>query len=221
MKNSAHLEALGRLVISGHYVSRTICFAALFLGIIIGAMGMYIFMPSGGGSRQAEQGYKVPLDSAGQQQAGQQQASQQQEQLTLAILELETRLAVTPNDVGSWVSLGNMYYDMGNHTKSVEAYEKALALDPTNPDVWVDCGVMYRAHGDFAKALESFKKALEINPSHEFALFNSGVVLHNDLKRDAEAYAVWEKLATINPQFKAPNGQLLTTILKEHSNSGQ
>lgn len=217
MKNSANFEALGRQIATGQYISRKICLAALCLGILIGAMGMYILMPSDAGQHQTAQGgYKVPLDSAVEQQN-----TQQQDQHNRAILELESRLAVTPNDAKSWISLGNLYYDTGNHSKSVEAYEKALALDPSNPDVWVDCGVMYRAHGEFAKALEYFKKALEINEKHEFALFNSGVVLHNDLKNDTEAYAVWEKLATINPQFKTPNGQLLTTILKEHYNAGQ
>ena len=217
MKNSANFEALGRQIASGHYVSRKLCIIALCLGIVIGAMGMYIVMPSGAGHQQAQQGgYKVPLDSAAEQES-----LQQQNQHTSAILELESRLAVTPNDVKSWISLGNLYYNIGIHAKSIEAYEKALALDPNNPDVWVDCGVMYRAHKDFDKAIEYFNKALAIDGKHEFALFNSGIVLHYDLKKDTEAYAMWEKLAAINPQFQTPNGELLTTILKEHYNAGQ
>lgn len=223
MNSKAYFEALGRQTAEGKYVSRTACFLALFVGIVIGALGMYMILPSPMAPPAGESGgggYKVPLGSAPPQQQ-QQQKLQQQLQQTADILALENLLTIEPNNVDGWVRLGNLYYDTGQHTKAIEAYEKALALDPGNPDVWVDCGVMYRAHGEFDKALEYFDKALAINSKHEFALFNSGVVLHNDLHDDAKAFAVWEKLATINPLFKAPNGVLLTTILKEHYKDGQ
>ena len=213
MKKDSYLETLGRHVEAGKYVTRQTALFALCVGIILGALGMYFGMAqymSGPNTHQEQNtGTKVPLDSVAPQ--GQQHQA--------AILELESHLIVAPNDPKAWAQLGNLYYDAGNPAKSIEAYEKALALKADTPDIWVACGVMYRALKQPEKALEYFNKALTINPKHEFALFNSGVVLHNDLHDDAKAFVAWEKLVGINPQFKTPNGQLLTTILKEHYNT--
>ena len=119
----------------------------------------------------------------------------------------------TPDNVEAWTQLGHLYFDSGKHEKAIEAYDKSLALDPSRPDVWTDMGVMFRRIGKPEKAIESFEKALSINPSHEVAMFNRGVVLMHDINDREAALASWEALVKVNPNAKAPNGELIRDMV--------
>ena len=119
----------------------------------------------------------------------------------------------TPGNVQAWTQLGHFYFDSGRPGKAIEAYEKSLALDPNRPDIWTDMGVMYRRTGKPKKAIESFERALSINASHEVAMFNKGVVMMHDLNDRAGAIASWEALVKVNPNAKAPNGQLIRKMV--------
>ena len=121
-----------------------------------------------------------------------------------------------PKNLEAWEHLGNLYFDANEPQKAVNAYNKALEIDPNNTSVLVDCGVMYRETKQFDKSLEYFQKALRIDPKHEFALFNSGIVLYHDLNRKAEALEIWRTLVKVNPDAKAPSGELVSTMLKDH-----
>lgn len=132
---------------------------------------------------------------------------------TLAALVAATK--ATPDNVQAWTQLGHLYFDSGQHDKAIAAYEKSLALDPDRPDVWTDMGVMYRRSGNPKKAIESFDRALSVNNGHEVALFNKGVVLMHDLDDQEGAIKSWETLVKINPNAKAPNGQLIQNMVTE------
>lgn len=132
---------------------------------------------------------------------------------TLAALEQATR--TTPDNVEAWTQLGHFYFDTGKNAKAIKAYEKSLALDGNRPDVWTDLGVMYRREGDPKKAIECFDRALSINDQHQVAMFNKGVVYMHDLNDAKAALGSWEKLVQINPAAKAPNGQLVSTLVSE------
>lgn len=132
---------------------------------------------------------------------------------TLAALTEATR--TTPDNVRVWTQLGHFYFDVGRIKEAIEAYQKSLSLDADRPDVWTDIGVMYRRSGNPQKAVESFDRALSINSRHEVAMFNKGVVLMHDLNNAKAALDAWELLVQINPDAKAPNGQLVRTLLAE------
>ena len=137
-------------------------------------------------------------------------------QLFDSILQHEEELRRDPKNAESWEHLGNLYFDANDPGKAVNAYLKALELNPGNTSVLVDCGVMYRELRQYDKALEFFKKALAIDPKHEFALFNSGIVLYHDLDRKDEAMEAWRALVAINPNAKAPSGELVSDMIKKH-----
>lgn len=130
---------------------------------------------------------------------------------TLAALLQATQ--ATPDNVKAWTQLGHLYFDMGRNEKAIQAYEKSLALDPNRPDVWTDLGVMYRRAGNSKKSVESFDRALSFNSRHEVALFNKGVVLMHDLNDQDAAITAWKALVEINPNAKAPNGQLIRNMV--------
>lgn len=113
-------------------------------------------------------------------------------ELRKRIAGLEKMLAVKPDQTEAWVELGNAYFDVGQHAKAVEAYQKSLQGNPRNPDVISDMGVSYRKLGQPEEAVKAFRRALEIDAGHMMALFNMGIVYRDDLKRPADALAVWE-----------------------------
>lgn len=203
-------EFLGRQVAAGHYVTRSLCIMAVLFALLSGGIIGYMLAPSDNGE------VKVPLDSASNAMGGSNQAPFENRELFEAIIAATQRTQANPTDAEAWAHLGNLYFDASDFNKSIEAYEKSLAIKPNVPDVLVDCGVMYRAVQNFNKALEYFDKALSIDSKHQFALFNAGVVLHNDLKKDAEGIARWRALVAINPQFKTPDGTLLADLVRDH-----
>ncbi len=134
--------------------------------------------------------------------------------MAASILQHEEEVRQTPENVEAWKHLGNLYFDVGKPEQAIRAYEKALALNPKDTSVWVDCGVMYRDSKNPRKALEYFAKALEIDPKHEFAMFNTGIVLYHDLDRKAEALEAWRKLVKVHPE-SAPGGVRVVDLIKE------
>lgn len=136
----------------------------------------------------------------------------EQSQKLAALLEATK---VTPDNVQAWTQLGHFYFDTGKTTQAITAYQKSLTLDGNRPDVWTDIGVMYRRTGKPEKAIESFDRALSINDRHETAMFNKGVVLMHDLNDPKAAINAWDALVKFNPDAKAPNGQLVSTLVTE------
>jgi tetratricopeptide (TPR) repeat protein len=88
-----------------------------------------------------------------------------------------------------------------------------LELKPDNPDVLSDLGVMYRRSGNPKKAISAFDEVQRIDPSHTMSLFNKGIVQFYDLDLKNEALETWKKLASIDPGFKMPTGELITDFI--------
>ena len=131
------------------------------------------------------------------------------------LLQLELEVQKNPNNTEAWTNLGHLYFDSDQADKAITAYNKSLALAPNNADVLTDLGVMYRRAGNPQQAIASFDRAIQINPRHETARFNKGVVLLHDLKDQPGAIVAWQGLISLNPMATAPNGQLVSEILKE------
>ncbi len=141
-------------------------------------------------------------------------AGGQSNQAAAEIEKAKSTVELDPENARAWITLGNLYFDNGNPGESVKAYTKALELQPNNADVLTDRGTMYRELGQFELALQSYSKATNINPTHKNSIFNAGIVLYYDLKREAEGIAKWEQLLRIDPKATAPNGQPLADMIK-------
>jgi cytochrome c-type biogenesis protein CcmH/NrfG len=135
------------------------------------------------------------------------------------IFQLEKMTKENPDDVAAWTSLGNLYFDTGNHQKAITAYTRSLALNPDNANVMTDLGVMYRRSGKPKKAIESFDKAAKIDPKHETALFNKGIVLMHDLNNLDGAIGAWEELVKRNPAATSPTGQPVKDLVERMKES--
>ncbi len=204
------IEFMGREVAAGKYVRRATCILSVLLALALGGMAGY-FAGSGDGGR-AE--IKQPLGQGGPQ-AGLNIGGN--ERLFDSILQHEEQVRKDPQNMDAWIHLGNLYFDTDQPQKAVNSYEKALAIKSDQPDVLVDCGVMYRELKQYDKALEYFRKALLVNPRHEFALFNSGIVLYHDMDRREDGLNAWRELVRVNPEAKAPDGRPVSAVVEELS----
>ncbi len=205
------LEFLGKEVAAGKYVRRATCVLSILLALACGGIVGYLSASAGGGGEDTKQ----PLGQGGGVQAGLNMGGN--ERLFDSILQHEQQVRQEPQNVDAWTHLGNLYFDTDQPGKAVEAYEKALAIKPDQPDVLVDCGVMYRELKQYDKALEYFRKAILLNPRHEFALFNSGIVLYHDMNRQEDGLNAWRELVRANPEAKAPDGRPVSSIIDDLS----
>jgi cytochrome c-type biogenesis protein CcmH/NrfG len=175
----------------------------LIIGFLSGIVFSIYKTPAGGGAAKV---------ATGQPQA---QAAKLTAEQTQQLLQLELEVQKNPNNVEAWTNLGHLYFDSDQPDKAITAYTKSLALAPDNPDVLTDLGVMYRRAGNPQQAIASFDKAIQANAKHETARFNKGIVLLYDLKDQPGAIAAWQGLVSLNPMATAPNGQLISEMLKE------
>ncbi|MCP3940188.1 MAG: tetratricopeptide repeat protein [Desulfobacteraceae bacterium] len=131
------------------------------------------------------------------------------------ILKLEQFLKENPDNVKSWTQLGNLFFDNHRFGDAIEAYQKSLALNPGDPGVLTDMGVMYRRNKNPKKAIESFERAIAVRPDFETARFNKGIVLMHDMDDLTGGIRAWESLVELNPMAKAPNGQLMSSLIEK------
>jgi len=186
---------------AGFIKNETVMFiglACLFVGFLLGIAFSAFKTPTGD--------YKIKTN--GQKERISADQSRQ-------IINLEVEVQKNPENVEAWTKLGHLYFDTDQPEKAINAYNKSLALSPGNPDVITDLGVMYRRAGKPDMAIASFDKAIAINAKHDTARFNKGVVLIYDLNDKAGGLAAWQELVAINPMATAPNGQMVSEVIKE------
>lgn len=176
-----------------------IAFITLSIGFVIGV----IFGVYKSGSAGMPQGNAMPaVENTAEEHAAEIEA-------------LEKKTAENPNDIESWIQLGHLYFDTNQIKEAINAYETSLEIKPDNPDVLTDLGVMYRRDGNPKEALAKFDQAMALDPSHEISRFNKGIVLMHDLKDTKAGLEAWRELVGINPEAKAPNGQLVKDFITQ------
>ncbi len=117
------------------------------------------------------------------------------------LLALEQMSRSDPQNADYKTRIGNIYYDMGQYQKAVQAYEQSLALRPQDPGVETDLATSYHYMGQHDRALQILDKVLSYRPYFAQALFNKGVVLHSGKKDVRGAIAAWEELLRTNPNL--------------------
>ncbi len=140
-------------------------------------------------------------------------------QLMQHIKEEELAVQQDPTNAATWGHLADLYYDTRQFQKAVDAYTKSLELQPGNTSRMTDLGTMYRALEQYENALKQYDQVLAIDPSHTNARFNRGIVLVFDLNKKEEGLNTWKILVSQAPETKAPDGRLLSEIIKEMENN--
>lgn len=107
-----------------------------------------------------------------------------------------------PNNPDYRIQVGNLYYDMGQYQKAIDAYEIALNLRPRDPSVETDLATCYYSIGQSEKALQILDRVLQYQPNFPMAMFNKGIVLQSSRNDAKGAIATWEVLLETNPGFQ-------------------
>lgn len=181
-------------------------FLFAFIALIIGFLGGVVFSAF-------RMGAAMPAASSVVSDSGSTEQSISPEHAG-TISDLEKRVAESPDDVESWIALGNEYFDHNLPGKAIPAYKTALKYQPDSADVWTDLGVMYRRDERPEEAIKAFDRAQAINPRHEVSLFNKGVVLMHDLNDPSAAAETWHKLVSLNPAATTPSGMLVKDLVE-------
>jgi len=176
------------------------------IALVVGFLGGVVFGVYKTGSDKPIQKSMVSQPEEKDQGASVERAAQ--------IFQLEKMTKENPDNVASWINLGNLYFDNGNYQKAIAAYTKSLELNPNNADVLTDLGIMYRRSGQPKKAVESFDKAAKVDPKNETALFNKGIVLMHDLNDLDGAIQAWQELVKRNPAATSLSGQSIKDLVE-------
>ena len=117
------------------------------------------------------------------------------------LIALEEMSRKDPQNSEYPTRIGDIYYDMGQYEKAVQAYGRSLQLRPRDPKVETDMATSMHMLGQHDKAVERLNKVLGYSPNFSQALFNKGVVLYSGMKDVKGAIATWEELLRVAPDF--------------------
>jgi cytochrome c-type biogenesis protein CcmH/NrfG len=133
------------------------------------------------------------------------------------IMKLEQEVKINPDNVVAWTQLGNLYFDNKQVGNAIYSYNKSLGLNQGQPDVWTDLGVVYRQNNQFKESLAALDYATYLKPSQMHAWYNKGVVLIYNLGDKEGGIQAWKQALEIDPNAKAPNGQMIRELLSSVS----
>lgn len=92
---------------------------------------------------------------------------------TLAVELLQQEIDANTASKTAYNYLGLAYYQLGNYTKSVEAFSLGLAVSGTNKKIIAyNQGNSYYAMNDFKKAADSYSLTITADPKYTKALLN-------------------------------------------------
>ncbi len=75
-------------------------------------------------------------------------------------------IAIDPNHLSAYQSLGHLYLDMSDYEHAVATYQKALRIQPRHGAVWFDLGMCQARHRDWPAALDSLQRAVGCDPEN-------------------------------------------------------
>jgi tetratricopeptide (TPR) repeat protein len=112
---------------------------------------------------------------------------------------LKNRVTENPDDLDSWIDLGNFHLLKKNFIEAEAAFRKAIELDANNAVSWFQLALTLNGKGDLAEAEAAYREVTKISPDFINAWFNLALLLSqkNDHKGAKEAY---QELLKINPE---------------------
>lgn len=107
---------------------------------------------------------------------------------------LKDALSDHPDDALLWFRLGNLYLELENFTRAIDAYHRALDADPDNPVVLNDLGYALDRTGDFNSAGDAYARAAASARPFPLALYNHALRLIDSNALDAAEAALCKAL---------------------------
>ncbi len=121
------------------------------------------------------------------------------EVLEKARLQLEDRVARSPDDAEAWFNLGILSRDRTDYAAAERCFLRSLDIRPADTLTCVELGLLWRRRGDLDRAAEWYRKAVEITPGSLNAHFNLGNCAR-DSGRYEEAEAEYSFVLRLAPE---------------------
>ncbi|MCX7863947.1 MAG: tetratricopeptide repeat protein, partial [Novosphingobium sp.] len=112
---------------------------------------------------------------------------------------LDRAMALSPNDAGMWVEIGQLRYAGGEHALAIEAAEHALKLDPRNVRALEFRGQLVRDSHGLLAALPWFEAALRQDADDVSVLLEYAATL-GELGRASEMLVVTRRVLELEPK---------------------
>lgn len=136
---------------------------------------------------------------------------------TSHIMKLEQEVKINQTNHVAWTQLGKLYFDTKQVGNAIYSYKKSVELNQEQPDVWTNLGIVYRQNNQFKESLAALDYATYLKPSQTHAWYNKGVVLIYNLGDKEGGMGAWKQALAIDPNAKAPNGQMIRELLSRVS----
>lgn len=81
---------------------------------------------------------------------------------------------IAPNDPRIALLSGNLYQEVGDPERAIDAYKEGQALSPTDPTLTYNLAISYLKQGNIAEAISEFQKVIQISPNSHPALLSYG-----------------------------------------------
>lgn len=127
------------------------------------------------------------------------------EQLNLA------KVNKNPQDVSSYLSLGDVYQKQGDYVNAINYYSKAQQLDPSNSSAIISVASVQTKQGNYNQALETYDSLLAQNPNNEVVHYDKAVALRG-LKQYQPAMDELIYALRIDPDYEEAKILLLKII---------
>jgi Flp pilus assembly protein TadD len=113
----------------------------------------------------------------------------------------------SPDEFARWMNTGKGYYERGEATNAVDAFQKAVALQPTHPDALLNLANACLLAGQSEQALRSAQEVLSLEPNSPAAYFLAGCANLRQSKFE-EAIKFLQQAKDIDPKVNAVSLQL-------------
>jgi len=86
-----------------------------------------------------------------------------------AAKNLERAGTVNPENFGTFNSLGNVYYLLGDRQKAAECWAQSIVINPTQTECRINLAVVYNEQGRLNESLGQLHEVLKIEPENKKA----------------------------------------------------
>src|SRR5882724_11109098 len=111
------------------------------------------------------------------------------------------------DEFARWMNTGKSYYEQGDATNAVEAFQKAVALQPTQPDPLLNLANACLLAGQSENALKFAQEVLSLDPDSA-AAYHIGGCANMRLGKFEEAIQILQQAKDIDPKVNAVSLQL-------------